>query len=292
MLKFDLRHYIVLFFKQTKYQYETFKNNKAVEKAFAHEYPLTPYARTITLFRDRYWVQALCVAGLVIISFLVLSRPVSFSKQVPQKLKIEKQIQEKLAAIRPAPELLLEKMKEIEKVQQKPLISDITQNTFLNNSPQYTLLVNKYNKMMFVTEETESGYRVVEEFSVSLGLGNGDKEREGDNKTPEGAYSLIDLKTDDELPKMYGPYAAVLNYPSQKDLKLGKTGSGIWIHGTGTNQLTPDTQGCVELNDQNLRRLFPYLGKGTKIIIIPKDFDITPKENIVQKNLVRLAIES
>ena len=50
------------------------------------------------------------------------------------------------------------------------------------------------------------------------------------------------------MPDKYGPYAAVLNYPNKKDLEAGKTGSGIWIHGTGTNQLTPDTQSPSHIN--------------------------------------------
>jgi len=94
------------------------------------------------------------------------------------------------------------------------------------------------------------------------------------------------------LPEKYGPYAAVLNYPNKKDLEAGKTGSGIWIHGTGTNQLTPDTQGCVELSDQHLIQLFSFISKGTKIIIVPENVDITPKTDIVRKNLISRAVAS
>jgi len=184
------------------------------------------------------------------------------------------------------PKKELRKPETFEPVIPNPVIS---REGFLNRPPAYTLVVSKRTKKLFVTEEMKKGYLVIKEYPISLGKIPGNKEKRGDKKTPEGIYSLIDLKTRDNLPSKYGPYAAVLNYPNEKDLNQGKTGTGIWIHGTGKGQLTPDTQGCIELSNTHLTELYEYIGKGAKIIIMPKRITIAPTSQIIQANLINLA---
>lgn len=282
MYKSAINYQIGLFFKQIEYRYITFKNNRAVERAFVYNSQITPFSRTVAFTKDHSLLMALFATGLISMSLMVLLKPISFTKPVSLRLEIDREIEKKLVNI-PPPHFLEKK---------EVTTTLISQANFLNKTPNFTLLINKHTKKLLVTEEKENGYLVIEEFPVSLGINPGDKNFEGDMKTPEGTYSLIDLKMDDELPDQYGPYAAVLNYPNKEDLKHGKTGSGIWIHGTGKNQLTPDTQGCVELSDKNLIKLYSYISKGTKIIITPENIDITPKKSIVKKNLISLAAAS
>ena len=65
--------------------------------------------------------------------------------------------------------------------------------------------------------------------NVFIGEKNGDKQKEGDLKTPIGAYKLTQKLT--KLDPFYGPLALTTNYPNLYDKIQGKTGHGIWIHG-------------------------------------------------------------
>lgn len=86
------------------------------------------------------------------------------------------------------------------------------------------------------------------EYFVDIGKSGGDKRREGDEKTPVGIYfpsSFLPAKT---LPAIYGAGAFPINYPNTWDRRLGRTGSGIWIHGTDKDEesLTPQSsRGCL-----------------------------------------------
>lgn len=327
MYKSFINHQIGLFFKQIEYRYITFKSNRAIERSFVYSSPIRPFARTIAFTKNHSLLMTLSATGLISMSLMALLKPVTFSKPVPLRLELDKKIEKKLANLPPAHLLKKQedglnwKLPDNSKsqkaaIENKGLMSSktskkaifgqphsivnkqvpanitISREDFLNKTPNFTLLVNKRTKKLLVTEEKENGYLIIEEFPVSLALNSGDKKFKGDKKTPEGTYALVDFKTDDELPDMYGPYAAVLNYPNKEDLKHGKTGSGIWIHGTGKNQLTPDTQGCVELSDKNMIKLYSYISKGTKIIITPENIDLTPKKNLVHKNLLNFAASS
>ena len=291
----SINHRISLIAKQIEYRYIAYRNNLEVEKAFVYGFKAPSFEKALVFTRDHPFPLALLATGFVGITIFVLSNPIGFSKPMPQDLEIDKNIRERLENVQPSVPNIekLEKAKP-HQVKITPFASSpaISREAFLDRSSPYTILVNKQTKKLFVTEEKNDSYSVVKEFPISIGIISGDKKIEGDEKTPEGAYTLIDLKTDEELPEKYGPYAAVLNYPNKKDLEAGKTGSGIWIHGTGTNQLTPDTQGCVELSDQHLIQLFSFISKGTKIIIVPENVDITPKTDIVQKNLISVAVAS
>ena len=291
----SINHRISLIAKQIEYRYIAYRNNLEVEKAFVSGFKVPSFEKALVFTRDHPFPLALLVTGFVGISIFVLSNPIGFSKPMPQDLEIDKNIRERLENVQPSVPNIerLEKAKP-QQVKITPFAPSpaISREAFLDRSSPYTILVNKQTKKLLVTEEKDDSYSVVKEFPISIGLVSGDKKIEGDEKTPEGAYTLIDFKTDEELPDKYGPYAAVLNYPNKKDKEAGKTGSGIWIHGTGTNQLTPDTQGCVELSDQHLIQLFSFISKGTKIIIVPENVDITPKTDIVQKNLISRAVAS
>ena len=107
---------------------------------------------------------------------------------------------------------------------------------------------------------------------MAIGENEGVKIREGDKKTPEGIYFIIGRKERSELNKMYGPLAFVLNYPNEEDRKRGRTGNGIWIHGTNPDSIPLQTRGCLELENVNILELGMHLktGIGTPIVIINK----------------------
>lgn len=67
--------------------------------------------------------------------------------------------------------------------------------------------------------------------------------------------SRLDAKS---LDKFYGAGALPLNYPNPLDVLRGKTGHGIWLHGTPPDQFSrapQATDGCVALANPDLERL-------------------------------------
>jgi len=156
-----------------------------------------------------------------------------------------------------------------------------------NSHALYTLVVDKYRKEVFVLEENRDNYRIVSRYPASLGSVPGDKQVSGDNKTPEGLYHVTKVSLPPRLPGKYGPMAFVLNYPNKVDIKQGKTGHGIWIHGSGLGADTDSTEGCVEINDLNIKALAEFVEVGTPVFIFPENFEIPVINNTVQKNLVK-----
>jgi len=151
----------------------------------------------------------------------------------------------------------------------------------------YTFLVDKSRRMLFVLEETQENFRILESFPVSLGAERGDKLERGDLRTPEGLYKITGAKESSDIPfEKYGPRAFVLNYPNTLDQKLGKTGYGIWIHGSGLGDKTKPTEGCVQLNDHHILDLEKYAATGVSVYIFPEGYEAPIKNNMIQKNVV------
>ena len=152
---------------------------------------------------------------------------------------------------------------------------------------QYLVVVDKSRNELFVVEESKDSYTIVRRYPADMGELRGDKEVNGDKKTPEGVYRIVSVKSDDELPERYGPMAFVLNYPNELDKKLGKTGNGIWIHGSGLGEKTDKTKGCVEVNDFNIAKLEKYIDVGTPVYIFPEGFEVPMQNDAIQKNVLK-----
>jgi murein L,D-transpeptidase YafK len=115
-------------------------------------------------------------------------------------------------------------------------------------------------------------------FQIALGQEPvGPKTCAGDNRTPEGIYTVTDHKADSNF------YLALrLSYPSPKDItnakKLNcKPGNNIMIHGLpkrfiklGRAHREVDwTHGCIAVNNQEMDQLWTMVSKGTTVEIRP-----------------------
>ena len=54
-------------------------------------------------------------------------------------------------------------------------------------------------------------------FKIAIGKEKGDKQFEGDNKTPEGIYFVNRIIDGKSLPEKYGPLALPINFPNAYD---------------------------------------------------------------------------
>ena len=136
------------------------------------------------------------------------------------------------------------------------------------------LVVNKSERQMLAY----SNGKLIKTYKISLG-GNpiGDKEFEGDKKTPEGNYIINDKNPNSGYHKNLG-----VSYPNEEDIenakRLGKpVGGDIKIHGlrnrTGIiskfHRWTDWTLGCIAVTDEEIDELYNAVKIGTPIEIHP-----------------------
>lgn len=114
---------------------------------------------------------------------------------------------------------------------------------------------------------------------IACGKNYGNKVEIGDNKTPEGVFTINqvedasswthDFKDDEqgEINGAYGPYFIRLNVPGQK---------GIGIHGTHDPRSIGNraSEGCVRMKNEDLRDLVSNIKTALVVIITPSKSDL------------------
>jgi murein L,D-transpeptidase YafK len=134
------------------------------------------------------------------------------------------------------------------------------------------VLVLKHRRRLYLIK----GNHVLKTYRVSLGIRPvGPKLREGDHRTPEGAYLLDWHNTESEFYK-----SIHISYPNQKDLARAKRlgvppGGDLFIHGQpngfdGPGREPGDwTDGCISVSDEEMEEIFRVVADGTPILIEP-----------------------
>lgn len=106
---------------------------------------------------------------------------------------------------------------------------------------------------------------------VSSGKNGARKLREGDQRTPVGVYFVTGRISPATLPDFYGSGALPINYPNEWDMRLGRTGYGIWIHGVPTDTYSRAPQasdGCIAVANSDLESLFGIVPDSNAPVII------------------------
>ncbi|HXN14800.1 MAG TPA: L,D-transpeptidase family protein, partial [Usitatibacter sp.] len=127
-------------------------------------------------------------------------------------------------------------------------------------SQTHALVVDTSRSRLFVYANDAGRPRYVTDFYISLGKNGIEKQREGDQKTPIGIYTIMSAK--EKLPDFYGPGAFPISYPNDWDRLHGRNGHGIWLHGTpsATYSRPPwATDGCIVLTNDDLARLTTFV---------------------------------
>jgi hypothetical protein len=135
---------------------------------------------------------------------------------------------------------------------------------------EYALLVEKQTQRFYVYGQEDGVPWMTRVFDAACSTGEapGPKQVEGDKKTPEGIYFVIDEHLEKDLTPIYGPRAFPTDYPHLLDRQQGKTGYAIWIHGTDKPLKAMDTNGCIALENKDVRRLSGYVTRLVTPVII------------------------
>jgi murein L,D-transpeptidase YafK len=143
----------------------------------------------------------------------------------------------------------------------------------LDDDVRTAIVVDKSNHRLYVYEYAgpDAPPRLLRDHYVSTGKLIGNKSLRGDLRTPEGVYFVTGYIPDRKLPDKYGVGAYPVNYPNELDRRLGKTGDGIWLHGTERAYYSRpplDSEGCVVLPNPDLLALDAYLDPGVTPVVI------------------------
>jgi murein L,D-transpeptidase YafK len=166
-----------------------------------------------------------------------------------------------------------------------------------NTSPQnFAPLPEIKNPHIVIKKEKRrlelfDGEKLVKTYKIALGFAPaGDKEREGDGKTPEGEFYIF---TKNNQSKYY--LSLGISYPNAEDAKRGlqeklitqteydaiikavaekrmppqntRLGGEIYIHGGGTS--SDWTWGCTALENKDIKEIFDAVPVGTIVSILP-----------------------
>lgn len=148
----------------------------------------------------------------------------------------------------------------------------LAQYVLKTSQEQHLLIVDSQAHRIYIYQSSENGYQEVANFYVTLGQKGTGKQFRGDMKTPIGIYRIEKNLADERLPELYGVGALTLDYPNSWDQRKGRTGSGIWLHGTprSTYSRAPlASRGCVVLNNSAMEVLLHQyrLPAATPVII-------------------------
>ncbi len=121
-------------------------------------------------------------------------------------------------------------------------------------------------------------------FKIAIGKEEGDKQKAGDNRTPEGIYFTQRILNGKSLGPKYGPYAIPIDFPNPLDRFLGKTGYGIWLHGVEQDHridAAKVTEGCVAFYNADIQSLTQWLVPDQSVVVIAKDATTVNKPETV-----------
>ena len=156
---------------------------------------------------------------------------------------------------------------------------------FLELSPRsrHAIAVDTSRSRLYLFENTAQGLRLVADYYASVGKLGIEKEVEGDQRTPLGVYFITSRLDPAKLKDFYGAGALPINYPNPLDQSRGKTGSGIWLHGTPPDQFSRAplaTDGCLVLANPDLERILRTVEPRSTPVVIARQLQWVPPHSV------------
>lgn len=144
---------------------------------------------------------------------------------------------------------------------------------FLSLSPRikHAIAVDTSRSRLYLFENGSAGLTLVADYYISVGKSGWEKSVEGDLRTPLGIYFITSNLDPKSLRDFYGSGALPINYPNILDARRGKTGSGIWLHGTPPGQFSRPplaTDGCLVLSNPDLEKIIQTVAIRTTPVVI------------------------
>ena len=181
-------------------------------------------------------------------------------------------------------ELRRESLLRLKALRERP-VSGLIPSQFLSLSSvnKHAIAVDASKSRLYLFENADTGLKLIADYYISVGKSGIEKKLEGDLRTPLGVYFITSNLDPKSLKDFYGSGALPVNYPNQLDVKRGKTGRGIWLHGTPPSQYSRAplaTDGCVVLANPDLERIIRTVEIRTTPVVIAENLYWIAPQNV------------
>ena len=182
------------------------------------------------------------------------------------------------SAMRSAPQQLAELREEsqlrMRALRERPPAGAIpAQFLQLPSRTKHAIAIDTSRARLYLFQNGPDGLKLLADYYISVGKAGTEKAAEGDLRTPLGVYFVTSNLDPKSLKDFYGAGALPINYPNPYDARRGKTGRGIWLHGTPPEQFArapKATDGCVVLANPDLERIIRTVEvRTTPVVIAP-----------------------
>lgn len=193
--------------------------------------------------------------------------PTELSKRAPARLE----------------QLRAEANRRLRALQERPPVGAIpSQFIDLPASTKHAIAVDASRSRLYLFENGPQGLQLVADHYASIGKLGAEKSVQGDQRTPIGVYYITSRLEGGQLTDFYGVGALPLNYPNEYDRRLGRTGSGIWLHGVPSENYArspQSTDGCVALANPELKTIMDRVQPRSTPVVISRSLDwVEPRE--------------
>lgn len=161
-----------------------------------------------------------------------------------------------------------------------------TQFLSIDPSVRHAIAVDAEKSRLYLFANGAQGLSLIGDFYISVGKLGVDKREEGDQRTPLGMYFSTHMIPGAKLPDLYGVGALPVNYPNDWDRLHGRTGSGIWLHGSPSDQfarLPLASDGCVVLANPDMQLLLQTVDRRTPVLFAPRIDWVKPQSESQQQ---------
>jgi murein L,D-transpeptidase YafK len=165
----------------------------------------------------------------------------------------------------------------------------------------HLVLVNLSDSRAYVFNVDHGQMRFVTSYYMTQGKLGAGKEKEGDKRTPIGAYFLGSPIERTRLSPFYGLGALPLQYPNSWDKLNNRTGHGIWFHGTPIGQYSRPpkaSDGCMVFANDDLAQILTLDWRKTLVVtdkeikwLSTEEYQVAQKEVLSLLDSWRLAWE-
>jgi len=144
----------------------------------------------------------------------------------------------------------------------------------ISQKTRHAIAVDASRSRLYLFENRPTGLTLIADYYTSVGKAGVSKTAQGDQRTPLGVYYITSHLNSKSLKDFYGSGALPLNYPNILDTKRGKTGGGIWLHGTPSSHFSRaplSTDGCLVMTNPDLDHIIHTVEIGsTPVVIAPQ----------------------
>lgn len=204
------------------------------------------------------------------------TRPVRALGDVPEAAA--RQAMQQLAELREESQLRIRALRE-----RPPAGTIPAQFVQLSPRSRHAIAVDTSRARLYLFENGPTGMKLVADYYISVGKSGIEKTLEGDLRTPLGVYYITSNLDPKSLKDFYGAGALPINYPNPYDARRGKTGSGIWLHGTPPTQFSrapKATDGCIVLANPDLLRLIRTVEVRSTPVVIAQQLKWVPPQTV------------